>query len=64
MGLSAKQFSRIIRIRSIVTTLQQGWDRSLAELAQDFAYFDQAHFIKDFRQVTGLTPSRMRQQLH
>jgi len=58
VGLSAKQFSRIIRIRSVVDALHQGWRQSLAELAQVHDYFDQAHFIKDFRQVTGVTPTQ------
>ena len=64
VGLSAKQFSRIIRIRSIVDALHQGRCQSLTNLAQDFAYYDQAHFIKDFRQVTGLTPTQWLRTFH
>jgi AraC-like DNA-binding protein len=29
---------------------------SLTDLAYENEYFDQAHFIKEFKQFTGLTP--------
>jgi AraC-like DNA-binding protein len=29
---------------------------SLTDLAYENEYFDQAHFIKDFKEFTGLTP--------
>jgi AraC-like DNA-binding protein len=29
---------------------------SLTSLAYDGEYYDQAHFIKDFKEFTGLTP--------
>ena len=31
---------------------------SLTELAYDNGYFDQSHFIHDFRSMTGLTPKQ------
>jgi len=31
-------------------------------MAQDSGYFDQAHFVRDFRALTGLTPSRFQRQ--
>jgi AraC-like DNA-binding protein len=31
---------------------------NLAALAQDLGYFDQAHFTRDFKQITGATPGR------
>lgn len=30
---------------------------SLTELAYESAYYDQSHFISDFRKMTGLTPN-------
>jgi len=32
-------------------------EKSLTALAYDFGYFDQSHFIKDFKLFTGKTPS-------
>lgn len=31
---------------------------SLTELAYESAYYDQSHFISDFRKMTGLTPKQ------
>ena len=36
---------------------------SLTHLAQELGYFDQAHFIHDFRSVCGVTPGTYRAEL-
>ncbi|MBC9914304.1 helix-turn-helix transcriptional regulator [Chitinophaga varians] len=36
---------------------------SLTAIAYDGGYYDQAHFIKEFRKFTGITPSEARQRL-
>lgn len=36
---------------------------SLTTIAYDCGYYDQAHFIKEFRKFTGITPSACRQSL-
>jgi hypothetical protein len=38
-------------------------DADLTELAQDCGYFDQAHFIKDFKAFTGKTPTEYARQM-
>lgn len=52
-GTSPKQFSLIIRMQNAITT---GRETSLTTTALSAGYFDQAHFIKDFRRFTGTTP--------
>lgn len=54
VGTSPKQFSSIVRFRSLL----DGYAKpdSLTRKAYDAGYFDQAHFIKDFRTFTGETP--------
>ncbi|GAB4056351.1 helix-turn-helix domain-containing protein [Spirosoma litoris] len=54
VGTSPKQFSKIVRLRSVIN--QYASAQSLTEMAYQAGYFDQAHFIKDFRSFTGLTP--------
>ena len=56
IGLSPKQLSKIIRIQSTLKSLLTNELTSLTNLAYENEYFDQAHFIKDFKEFTALTP--------
>lgn len=52
-GTSPKQFSAIVRMRNVITRRPEN---NLTAIAHTAGYFDQSHFIKDFRQFTGTTP--------
>lgn len=54
VGTSAKKFSSLVRIGAIIATAQH--DNNVTERAYDAGYFDQAHFTRDFKSYTGLTP--------
>jgi methylphosphotriester-DNA--protein-cysteine methyltransferase len=54
VGVSPKQFAGIVRLRSIIENYSS--DASLTSAAYDGGYFDQSHFIKDFRTFTGQSP--------
>jgi AraC-like DNA-binding protein len=56
IGLSPKQLSKTIRIQATLKKLLTEEVSSLTDLAYENEYFDQAHFIKDFKEFTGLTP--------
>jgi transcriptional regulator GlxA family with amidase domain len=56
IGLSPKQLSKTIRLQSTLKMLINKKFTSLTALAYEGEYYDQAHFIKDFREFTGLTP--------
>jgi AraC-like DNA-binding protein len=56
IGLSPKQLSKTIRIQATLKKLLKEEVTSLTDVAYDNDYFDQAHFIKDFKEFTGLTP--------
>ncbi len=56
IGLSPKQLSKTIRIQNTLQTLLTKEVTSLTDLAYENQYYDQAHFIKDFKEFTGLTP--------
>ena len=56
IGLSPKQLSKTIRLQATLKTLLTSKVASLTDLAYENEYFDQAHFIKDFKEFTGLTP--------
>ncbi|WP_316785341.1 helix-turn-helix domain-containing protein [Pedobacter frigiditerrae] len=56
IGLSPKQLSKTIRLQATLKMLLNKEFTSLTALAYEGEYYDQAHFIKDFKEFTGLTP--------
>lgn len=60
VGMSPKEYSKILRINYIVDQLKSIPKTKLTEFSHSLGYFDQAHFIKDFKSVTGLTPTQYR----
>lgn len=56
IGLSPKQLSKTIRLQATLQVLLSKKVDSLTDLAYENEYFDQAHFIKEFKEFTGLTP--------
>ncbi len=57
VGLSPMFFSRIIRHSYIFRLMKEG-DRSWTDIALTSGFFDQSHFIKNFREFTGENPSQ------
>ena len=45
------------RLQAALRRLDAGEHRN-AEIAADLGYFDQAHFVRDFRGFTAITPSQ------
>lgn len=57
LGLSPKRYARLLRVAHSRELIKQGGaTASLTDTALASGYFDQAHFIHDFKAVTGLTP--------
>ncbi|MCC5916587.1 MAG: AraC family transcriptional regulator [Cryomorphaceae bacterium] len=54
-GFSPKSFSRLVRFKSLVDNYPKR-DCSLSEIAYDFGYYDQSHFIQEFKQYSGYNP--------
>jgi len=57
IGVSVKKYSKIIRFFDIHTVLEEEGLENLTQKILDKGYFDQAHFNRDFKKLTGLTPS-------
>jgi AraC-like DNA-binding protein len=55
-GLSPKSFDKIHRFKTSLKLIEKN-DLPLTSIACDAGYFDQSHFIRDFKEFTGLTPS-------
>jgi AraC-like DNA-binding protein len=58
VGLSPKRWSRLRRFQSALRQYTAGVDVSWSRVALDCGYYDQAHFVNDFRAFSGVTPSR------
>lgn len=59
IGINPKLFSRIVRFQQVFTAMEQGVaEPEWAHLAYDSGYFDQAHFIHDFREFSGVSPAQ------
>jgi AraC-like DNA-binding protein len=56
VGLKPKMLARVFRFQRVLRRLQQepfpGW----STIAADFGYFDQAHFTRDFQELSGMRP--------
>lgn len=61
IGTSPKKFSSIVRFNAVLKDLNN--IKSLTELCYENNFFDQAHFIKDFKQFTGDTPESFKRLL-
>jgi len=54
-GFSPRLFSKLTRFRALMENFP-GKTSSMADLAYEFNYYDQSHFINDFKRFTGLSP--------
>ena len=64
VGVGPKWVINRYRMHEAVARVQAGQPVSWAALAQDLGYFDQAHFIADFRKLVGRTPGDYARAMH
>jgi AraC-like DNA-binding protein len=57
VGLTPKLFQRIIRFNEILRKVEQGEFISWTQVSADCGYYDQAHFIRDFKLFSGFNPT-------
>lgn len=55
-GFGIKTFSRIVRFQNAVWHIMMRENKG-TELAYDLGYYDQSHFIREFRSMAGVTPN-------
>jgi AraC-like DNA-binding protein len=58
VGLTPKAFMKVIRFQKAVMELEQKRNIDWIGLAHECGYFDQAHFIHDFKAFSGFTPAQ------
>jgi AraC-like DNA-binding protein len=57
VGYAPKTLSRVVRFNSVRNTLMHNPQVNLTDLAYQYGYYDQAHFIHDFHRFAGYSPS-------
>ncbi|ADK15046.1 MULTISPECIES: helix-turn-helix domain-containing protein [Clostridium] len=56
IGINPKMLLRISRINYSINMLKKAENKSYINASQIFGYFDQSHFIHDFKQICGVSP--------
>ncbi len=56
IGISPKQLGKAIRLQTTLNLLLNKTSETLTDIAYESHYFDQNHFIKDFKDLVGVTP--------
>lgn len=59
VGLSPKMFSRVVRFNNVNRFLKDTATTDWQELVYRYGYFDQSHFIHEFKHFFGYTPSQI-----
>ncbi len=57
VGVGPKWVIKRYRLHEVAERLAAHEGRDSTKMAQDLGYFDQAHFIKDFKTIVGKTPT-------
>jgi len=60
VGMTPKRFCRLMRFQKALRLIRQPENIHWADIAYACGYYDQAHFIKEFRAFSGLTPTEYR----
>jgi AraC-like DNA-binding protein len=56
VGMSPKQYAQLLRVEQARLGLKQLNGQTTTRLGADLGYYDQSHFIREFRAVIGMTP--------
>ena len=57
VGLTPKLLCRVLRFQEVINTIEKRDAVDWVDIALSCGYFDQAHFIHDFRSFAGITPT-------
>jgi methylphosphotriester-DNA--protein-cysteine methyltransferase len=57
VGLTPKRLQRILRVQAVLRHVHGGG--TFAAAAIGAGYYDQSHFLRDFRDIAGVSPREM-----
>lgn len=58
VGISPKCFFKVYRIQKILKFLRKSHEPDIHDIIYTYGYFDQSHFIREFKSFVGLTPKQ------
>lgn len=61
VGITPKAFLKIIRFQKAIREIETKTFTSWTSIAYDAGYYDQAHFINDFKHFSGFSPGQFRE---
>jgi AraC-like DNA-binding protein len=56
VGLQPKTFARLVRFNEVIRFVEANLNLKWRQLADKFGYYDQSHFIHEFKTLTGTVP--------
>lgn len=56
IGISIKQYNEILRFQNAVRMMENQSNSSAADIIFENNYYDQSHFIREFKKFTNMTP--------
>ena len=56
-GISAKQLCTSVKFQFLLDDLNKNTESSLTNISSEYEFYDQSHFIHEFKNCTGTTPS-------
>jgi AraC-like DNA-binding protein len=56
VGIAPKAYLKIIRFQKVISEIEQRKEVNWTFISQDCGFYDQAHFINDFKFFSGFTP--------
>jgi AraC-like DNA-binding protein len=63
IGVTPKQFAKIIQFSSSLKLITETDYYKLTEIGYDAGFADQSHFIRSFKRYTGMTPKEFQKQI-
>ncbi len=63
MGINPKTFGMIMKFQKVIQKINQEEDCKLTDIGADVGYYDQSHFIRDFKKYAALTPKEYRKMI-
>jgi len=63
VGLTPKQFSRIVRFQTALQALDDDATLNMVEAALRHGYYDQAHLVHEFQELAGVPPTKLLERM-